>query len=1019
MFTPAPFKLFLTINPLLHKLSRAGWLLLLWFVSAGLYPAVAGAADGTVTLQLKWLHGFQFAGYYAALEKGFYRDAGLNVIIREHEEGRSPIEVMLDGDAQYGITGADIVLHRAIGDPVVAMATIFQHSAYAFLVRADSGIEKIEDFAGKRVMLNPGRQDAALHAALRRAGLHAGDYVRLQTSYDIQSLVNKETDVFNAYVTDQGFELREAGVDERYILPKQYGVDFYGDILATTEDEIAKNPERAAAFRAASIRGWRYAMQNPDEIIDLMLEKYDLHGRSRASLEYEANTSRELIQPLLVSIGYMNPDRWQHIRDIFVELELIDSDSSIDGLIYRHTSVSESWARWVIENIYLLIILAGGVFAALLMLMIMHMRRVIRERTAELSESEQYQRALVNAAPACIVNMDRQGHLLSINAAGLNMLEVDDVNNLRDVSILDRVELQYQEDFLQLIDKVFNGERASLLFSVDSFRGNKLWLETHAVPFRDAGGNIESILAVTLDDTQRKAAEEVLRTSEERFRDLTQLLPETVFETDTNLNVTYANEHAFELFGYSRDDFQGEINCLNLLSPQEHPRAKANFGKRMLGNELGAVEYQAMRKDGSVFPVIMHASLIRKDNAITGVRGVLIDVTEFKQNELALRRSQKMDAVGQLTGGIAHDFNNILNIILGNLELLKKDVSTDEKLAGRVKAIEKPARRAADLTRQLLSFSSHHAGKVSSININQLINEMQGLIERSLTPQIELQQRLAEDLWPVRIDAGDFEDSLLNLVLNARDAITGHGKVVIETANRTLDSDFCDHQPDIEPGEYVELLIGDSGAGMTQEQLEHIFEPFYTTKEHGKGTGLGLAMVFGFLQRSSGHVIVETEVQSGSTFHVYLPRDIVAADEQEMLEDTGQHVTVSGGNETILVVEDEEGLLELAKESLQQLGYRVLTATHGQQALQVMAEHSEIAVLFTDVLMPGGMNGYELAEKAVQLYPGLKVLIASGYTDPAAVLGVEQPVQAIYLTKPYRQSELAAKINELISTAQS
>ena len=479
--------------------------------------------------------------------------------------------------------------------------------------------------------------------------------------------------------------------------------------------------------------------------------------------------------------------------------------------------------------------------------------------------------------------------------------------------------------------------------------------------------------------------------------------------TDVEGTITYANDRFCKLSGYSEDELIGQNH--RLLNSGDKDQAEWQEMYRVLNS--GQVWHDIVRnmaKDGHFYWVdTTIVPFMGKDNKPRSYIAIRTDITESKKSEQALRRSQKMDALGQLTGGIAHDFNNILNIILGNLELLNKQIPDDEKARQRVQNIHKSTMRAAELTRQLLSFSRHQAENVTTTNINQLIKEMGNLIAHSVTPQVEIEWHLANDLWSTEIAPGDFEDSLLNLVINARDALSGSGWLSIETVNTTLDDNYCENNPDIEPGDYVQLKISDCGEGMAVEQLEHIFEPFYTTKEQGKGTGLGLAMVFGFIQRSKGHINVESEQGLGTTFRLYLPRSNEAIRTVAVSTEVAKEV-LAEGNETILVVDDEEALLELAEESLLDLGYRVLTAGNGQQALDVLTRESSIDLMISDVIMPGGINGYELAERVTADYPELKVLLASGYTEKITTSENHKRFSLNLLAKPYSQVELAQKV---------
>jgi len=486
--------------------------------------------------------------------------------------------------------------------------------------------------------------------------------------------------------------------------------------------------------------------------------------------------------------------------------------------------------------------------------------------------------------------------------------------------------------------------------------------------------------------------------------------------TDVEGSITYANDRFCKLSGYTEDELIG--NNHRLLNSGDKDQAEWQEMYRVLNS--GQVWHDIVRnraKDGHFYWVdTTIVPFMGKDNKPRSYIAIRTDITERKKSEQALRRSQKMDALGQLTGGIAHDFNNILNIILGNLEQLKQQVLNDEKAQLRVQNIHKSTMRAAELTRQLLSFSRHQAENVTTTNINQLIKEMGNLIAHSVTPQVEIEWHLAKDLWSTEIAPGDFEDSLLNLVINARDALTGSGWLSIETANTTLDDNYCENNPEVKPGDYVQLKISDCGEGMTVEQLEHIFEPFYTTKEQGKGTGLGLAMVFGFIQRSKGHINVESVQGIGTTFRLYLPRSYEATQAVAVSTEESKEA-LAEGNETILVVDDEEALLELAEESLLDLGYRVLTAVNGQQALDVLNREENIDLMISDVIMPGGINGYELAERVTTDYPELKVLLASGYTEKITSSENRKRFSDNLLAKPYSLEELAQKVRQILKHA--
>ena len=410
--------------------------------------------------------------------------------------------------------------------------------------------------------------------------------------------------------------------------------------------------------------------------------------------------------------------------------------------------------------------------------------------------------------------------------------------------------------------------------------------------------------------------------------------------------------------------------------------------------------------------MIIRAFRLGKRDEYDRILIAISDITQLKLTEEALRRSQKMDAIGQITGGIAHDFNNILGIIIGNLDLLKLQFNGDEKSLKRVTTALQAALRAADLTRQLLGFSRQQAQESEPTDLNETIREMQNLITRSVTPAIEVSYRQSEALWPVRISPGDFKDALLNLILNAKDAMPNGGQLTIQTVNRSHNDAAADNTPEPFPGDYVVLRVRDTGCGIPADVIDHIFEPFYTTKPQGKGTGLGLSMVFGFVKRSNGEVNVASKPGQGTTVSLFLPRaDALAKKAQPaaIAEDRPLQA-----HATILVVDDEQALLELATSYLEGWGYSVISAGSGQEALQRLGENPAVDLLFTDILMPGGMSGYELAEAATRINPRLKVLFTSGFAKEADRKQARFPGSQT-LSKPYTTAELSHKLRQLLN----
>ena len=475
-----------------------------------------------------------------------------------------------------------------------------------------------------------------------------------------------------------------------------------------------------------------------------------------------------------------------------------------------------------------------------------------------------------------------------------------------------------------------------------------------------------------------------------------------------------ANDALLEPTGYT----SSELSRLSYwdITPSKYNHEEAlQLNKLEKTGQYGPYEKEFIRKDGSCFPVLLNGMVINDISKKRMIWSFVEDISKRRQAEKSLQRSQKMDAIGQLTGGIAHDFNNILGIILGNLELLKYDlINKSDNALNRIENIYNAGQRAADLTKQLLSVSRNKSSKKEPVNINRLVENMDNLICRSVTPEIEISHKLDSDLWLIKTDSGEFEDALLNLILNARDAMSTNGRIIIETRNLVIDDAFCEIISNATPGEYVELSVTDNGKGISAEHHEHIFEPFYTTKEEGKGTGLGLSMVYGFVERSGGFIDINSKLGEGTTISCYLPRYEGAT--KQRTDNVKTDSILPGGTETVLVVDDESALLGLASERLEGLGYRVLSAGNGTQALEMLQEHPDIELLFCDVVMPGGINGYELAERAAVEYPELKVLLTSGYTGKIAVESSSRQsgLNTDILSKPYSHNELAKRIRAVL-----
>ena len=541
--------------------------------------------------------------------------------------------------------------------------------------------------------------------------------------------------------------------------------------------------------------------------------------------------------------------------------------------------------------------------------------------------------------------------------------------------------------------------------------GSRIDVSVSVSPIKDDGGRVIGAATIARDITERKRIERELRRSEERYSDLVENAHDIIYTHDLQGNYTSINKAGERITGYTKQESL-KMNLAQAVAPESIEYSRRMMRQKLAGDEETIYELDILAKDGRRIPIEVNTRLIYQDGVPVGVQGIGRDVTERKHLEQQLRQSQKLEAIGQLAGGVAHDFNNLLTAIIGYSDLLLRQLGKDARFRAEVEEISAAGKRAAALTNQLLAFSRRQVLQPVVLNLNDVVVNIERMLRRLIGEDIDIVTVTEDGLGLTKIDRGQCEQVLMNLAVNARDAMPNGGKLTIETTNVDLDETYTRHHPEIIPGRYILLAVSDTGLGIDAETQSHIFEPFFTTKDQGKGTGLGLSTVYGIVRQSSGHIWVYSEPGHGATFKVYFPRvDEVGESRTAQLESPS---TLSG-SENIMLVEDDESVRNLTRLVLEEQGYTVLAAESGAKALEAFGPlATAIDLVVTDVIMPQ-MNGAELVTRLQEMHPQVKVLYVSGYTEEATIHRGVLLQGVDFLQKPFTPEGLARKVREVLN----
>ena len=640
---------------------------------------------------------------------------------------------------------------------------------------------------------------------------------------------------------------------------------------------------------------------------------------------------------------------------------------------------------------------------------------ITKRKRAEkaLTASESRKDAILKSALDCVITIDHEGNVIDFNPAAEQTFGYasEDVVGKKMADLIIPISMRPNHE---------HGFARYLTTGCSSMFGKRI----EVTAMRADGSEIPVELTITAigelprptftafirDLTERKRAEAELRQSEERYRDLVENAHDIIYSHDLEGNYTSINRAGEQITGYTREESLA-LNISATVAPEDLSKTREMLRRKIAGEKVTAYEMEIIAKDGHRVAVEANTKLVYQDGVPVGVQGIARDVTERKQLEEQLRQSQKMEAIGQLAGGVAHDFNNLLTAINGYSSLALQRLEDDHPIKPYIEEVKKAGDRATNLTRQLLAFGRKQILQPLAINLNGVVSDMNKMLRRLIGEDIVFTAKLDAGVGKVMADPGQVEQVLVNLIVNARDAMPRGGNLTIETKNVELDEEYGSKHVGVAPGKYVLLAVSDTGEGMTEEVRHRVFEPFFTTKEKGKGTGLGLSTVYGIVKQSGGNVWIYSEPGRGTTFKVYLPQ--VESEKRELGEEVVD-IAPRGGSETILLVEDEAVVRGLARRILEQAGYSVVEASRGDEALRFCAEHAaELDLLLTDVVMPE-MSGKQLADQLKSQYPELKMVFMSGYTDDSIVHHGVLDSGVEFIQKPFTPAALVRKVRDVL-----